>query len=103
MLTKHNVPHKAAQILITEDTDYNRNLLSDLWGDIAKCVQRAANKTIPSIIVNKDQSINSHNHSHIRKLRNNRSKQISIIAIKRSMEERGNLLLHYLTEIREQS
>ena len=66
ILIKHNVYRKADQVLLTEETNHNRTLLTDLWGDITKCFQRAANNTIPSIIVNEDTSINSHNHGRIR-------------------------------------
>ena len=30
ILTKYNILHKSTQILLTDDTDYNRNLLSDI-------------------------------------------------------------------------
>src|SRR2546423_12856216 len=66
MLTKHNIHHKTTQITLTEDTDHNRTLLSDIWSEIAKCFKRAANKTISPIIVSEDTSINSHNHGHLR-------------------------------------
>jgi len=66
MVNKYNIGHKASQINLTDDNDHNRTLLSDLWGDIAKSFQRTANKTIPSIIVNEDKSVNAHNHERIR-------------------------------------
>ena len=37
LVNKHKIGHKATQILLTNDSDHNRTLLSDLWGDIAKC------------------------------------------------------------------
>ena len=187
-MAKHKIYNKAESIKLTADKDSNRNLITDAWSDIAKCFQRAANKTVQSIIVNEDTSVNLHNHGKIRerniwanhsivkdinwlrnhlhhcnkflgqqilsqtsidiniqinrinnkygthiahinnswdlqwsksarkeyyalnhilkqehkKLRNNRSKQILITAIKQLMEEKGNLLHHYLIETREQ-
>ena len=66
LVNKHKLEHKANHTSITDDSDNNRILLSDLWGDIAKCFQRAANKTIPSIVVNEDTSVQKHNHGRIR-------------------------------------
>ena len=66
LVNKHKIGHKATQTSLTDDSDNNRNLLSDLWGDIAKCFQRAANKNIPSIVVNEDTSVKRHNHGQIR-------------------------------------
>ena len=44
----------------------SRDDLTQLWADISKCYQRAANQTIPSIIVNEDTTIAKYEHFKIR-------------------------------------
>src|SRR5438045_878554 len=66
LAAKHKIFNKAESIKLTADKDSNRNLITDAWSDIAKCFQRAANKTVPSIIVNEDTTVNLHNHGKIK-------------------------------------